>query len=102
MPARRNFDPLARCDRPHWLVVSDMHHASLECTPIPPGADLKGAMHDAIARLATEGWEAESHGRYGFRFVARTGARRLVNLTTVDPQTAPGAGHAFLAGAGEP
>lgn len=38
MPSRRKFDPLADTGRQHWLAISDMHGALVECTAIPAGA----------------------------------------------------------------
>jgi hypothetical protein len=100
--SRRDYDPLhPGADRPHWLVISDLHRNQIDCTSVPAGANLADVMAATIARLTGEGWQAESDGAHGFVFVRATnGARRLVNLTPVDPGASNGGGHGFLAGSG--
>jgi len=105
MPSRHDYNPLYPvAGRPHWLAISDLHRNLIDCTPVPAGANLAEVMATTIARLAAEGWRAESDGRHGFVFVqAVDGARRLVNLTSVDPQAGygDGSGHPAGLGAGE-
>jgi hypothetical protein len=98
--ARHRHDPLAATSRPHWLTVSDMHRTAIACEAVPTGADLQEALRVALAQCATEGWQAEGDGAYGFVFVTRGTERRLLNLTPLDPAEGFGAGHAFLAGRG--
>ncbi len=94
MPSRRNFDPLHLATTcPHWLAISDLHRNLIDCTPVPAGANLAEVMAATIARLAGEGWAAESDGRHGFLFINRSGTRRLVNLTQADPGAGRGVGH---------
>jgi hypothetical protein len=95
---RRRCDPLAETRRPHWLTVSDLHRKLISSAAIASGADLRAAMQTALALCATEGWQPENDGAYGFVFIARGSERRLVNLTPADPSNGVGAGHAFLAG----
>jgi hypothetical protein len=42
-------------------------------------------MATTIARLLSEGWEAEDAPEYGFVFLNRNGDRRLLILTERDP-----------------
>jgi hypothetical protein len=85
MPRRSRYDPLATSDRPRWLVAKDMHSAVLGCTMIPAGTDLHGLMAAAIRERQAEGWTAESDGSWGFAFIHRDGARRMVAIVQVDP-----------------
>ena len=95
---RRRCDPLADKVRPHWLIVADLERNMISCDALPAGTNLRRAMRSALDRLATEGWQAESDGAYGFTFIAHGQERRLVNLTPADPTSNRGAGYAFLAG----
>jgi hypothetical protein len=58
-----------------WQIV--------ECRRLEPTTDLRSAMTTTIARLLSEGWEAENVPEYGFVFLNRNGTRRL--LTERDP-----------------
>jgi len=57
---RSQFDHFAQTQQTHWLVIRDMFHAVIECTELPPGADLKAALLTLLDRLVREGWTIES------------------------------------------
>jgi hypothetical protein len=64
-----------------------MQWQRMECIRLPPGADLRSAMTAAIERLRGEAWEAEGAPEYGFVFLRRGTDRRLLMLTSRDPES---------------
>jgi hypothetical protein len=60
----------------------------IECRRLEPSTDLRKAMTATIARLLSEGYEAENTPDYGFVFLNRNGTRRLLILTERDPYDA--------------
>jgi len=98
MRSRQRFDPLATSSLPRWLVTTDIYRNRLSVTALVPGADLRAMLRVATERDVADGWLAESDASYGFLFIARDSERLLLSVTGVDPDVAPGAGHAHLTG----
>ena len=92
----RCCDPLSENHRPHWLVVSDIHRNLLSSTSLPGGSDLRATLREVLLTYASNGWQAEGNGAYGFVFLARGSERRMVNLTPMDPACLGGRGHGSL------
>jgi hypothetical protein len=84
---RRRDDrkPLSDRREPHWLTVSDMQGAILDCTALEPGTDLYAVLARTMDRLANEGWIIEDDGRFGSFFCHRDGVRRFVHIRPTDP-----------------
>jgi hypothetical protein len=75
----------ARAKTPRYCVTFDLQWQIVECRRLEPSADLRNTMTSTIARLLSEGWEAEDSPEYGFVFLNRSGARQLLILTERDP-----------------
>jgi hypothetical protein len=97
---RSNYDPLAACDRPRWLVTLSMCREPLSTREIAPGADLRAVMRDAQAAMLADDWQPECDGRHGFFFARRGDDRVEVGLQTIPPGS-PRYGRSIL-GAGVP
>ena len=89
---RHRCDPLSDTSRPHWLTICDLHRNLISCEALPSGMDLREALRAALTQCATEGWQSESDGAYGFVFIARGTGRRLINLTPADRSDCAGPG----------
>ena len=63
------------------MVLFDLQWQIIECRRLEPSTDLRSAMTTTIARLLSEGWEAENAPDYRFAFLSRNGTRRLLILT---------------------
>jgi hypothetical protein len=85
--SRYTFPVFNRTLQPRYIVLWDLQWQVLEVKRLEPSADLSGAMTAAIARLETDGWEAEATPEYGFVFVRRACERRLLMLTPRDPHS---------------
>jgi hypothetical protein len=83
--ARYHHNVYASAKTPRYLVLFDLQWQIVECQRLEPSADLRSAMTSTIARLLSEGWEVENAPEYGFAFLNRAGARRLLILTERDP-----------------
>lgn len=83
MRYRHNVYASGRTSR--YLVLFDLQWKVIECQRLEPGADLPKAMAAATRRLAREGWHPECEAKFGFAFLNRDGARRLLILTERDP-----------------
>jgi hypothetical protein len=82
--SRRN--PFSRSSTlQHYLVIWDLQWQILDCRSLPRGGSLCAALVDALDRLGLDGWQAEGGSEFGFTFVTRGGARRLVMITGRDP-----------------
>ena len=82
---RYSFPAFNTATTPRYVVVWDLQWQIIECRRVEPVSDLRAAMREAIERLAAEGWQAEGETDYGFVFIRREGARRLLMLTPRDP-----------------
>ena len=70
---------------PRYVVIWTIHWAVIECERLEPGCDLSEAMARTMARLADDGWQAESEAVFGFTFIRNTTERRLLALTERNP-----------------
>jgi hypothetical protein len=86
--ARYHHNVYAMSERPNYIVLFDLQWQIVECQRLEPSADLRGAMTSTIARLSSDGWEAENAPDYGFVFLNRKGTRRLLIVTERDPYDA--------------
>jgi hypothetical protein len=86
--ARYHHNVYAMTERPNYIVLLDLQWQIVECQRLEPSADLRGAMTSTIARLSSDGWEAENAPDYGFVFLNRKGTRRLLIVTERDPYDA--------------
>jgi hypothetical protein len=86
--ARYHHNVYAMSGRPNYIVLFDLQWQIVECQRLEPSADLRSAMTSTIARLSSDGWEAENAPDYGFVFLNRKGTRRLLILTERDPYDA--------------
>jgi hypothetical protein len=86
--ARYHHNVYANCRTARYIVLFDLQWQIIECQRLEPSADLRGAMTSTIARLSSQGWEAENVPEYGFVFLNRNGTRRLLILTERDPYDA--------------
>jgi hypothetical protein len=71
--------------RARFCVIFDLQWQVIESVKIEPRADLSAAMAAAIERLRLDGWQTEGSHEFGFVFLRRCGARRLLILTERDP-----------------
>ena len=53
--SRGRCDPLVDTCRPLWLMVSDLHRKLITCEALPAGAELREALHEALAQCAADG-----------------------------------------------
>jgi hypothetical protein len=83
--ARYHHDVYAKSTTPRYCVTFDLQWKIIECQRLEPAADLGSAMTAAIQRLTAAGWQPESQPNFGFVFLNRDGARRLLILTERDP-----------------
>jgi hypothetical protein len=83
--ARYHHNVFAKSKGPNYLVIFDLQWQIVECRRLEPTTDLRNAMTTTIARLLSEGWEAENAPDYGFAFLSRNSTRRLLILTERDP-----------------
>jgi hypothetical protein len=83
--ARYTFHAFDKASTPRYVVLWDLQWYVVDCQRLEPAADLSGAMEAEIARLASDGWQAEGTAAYGFVFIQRGGDRRLLMLTERDP-----------------
>jgi hypothetical protein len=86
--ARYNHNVYANCRTARYIVLFDLQWQIIECRRLELTADLRSAMTSTIARLLSEGYEAENAPAYGFVFLNRNGTRRLLILTERDPYDA--------------
>jgi len=86
--ARYHHNVYANCRTARYIVLFDLQWQIIECRHLEPITDLRGAMTTTITRLLSEGWEAENAPEYGFAFLNRDSARRLLILTERDPYDA--------------
>jgi hypothetical protein len=82
---RTRHDPYARSNQFAYVVLRDMQHQVIECQRLDSATDLRGAMEEAVKRLAADGWRAEGRADYGFVFIRREDERRLLSITERDP-----------------
>jgi hypothetical protein len=68
-----------------FCVVFDLQWRVVESVKLEPAADLSAAMAAAIERHTAKGWQTESSHEFGFVFLRRAGARRLLILTERNP-----------------
>ena len=83
--ARYHHNVYAMSEWPKYIVLFDLQWQIVECRRLEPSADLRKEMATTIARLLSEGWEADNTPDYGFVFLGRNGTRRLLILTERDP-----------------
>jgi hypothetical protein len=86
--ARYHHNVYANCRTARYIVLFDLQWQIVECQRLDSSTDLRSAMTTTIARLLSEGWEAENAPDYGFVFLNRNGTRRLLILTERDPYDA--------------
>jgi hypothetical protein len=86
--ARYHHNVYAKAKTPRYCVIFDLQWEIVECQRLEPSTDLRSAMTTTVDRLLSEGWEAENASDYGFVFLNRAGARRLLILTERDPYDA--------------
>jgi hypothetical protein len=82
---RYHHNVYANANTPRYVVLFDLQWQIIECQRLESSTDLRSAMTTTIARLLSEGWEAENAPEYGFVFLNRKGTRRLLILTERDP-----------------
>jgi hypothetical protein len=70
---------------PHYLVAWDLQWHVIDCRRFEPGSDLRADMAATLERLGAEGWQSEGGVEYGFVFIRRGDDRRLLMLTSRDP-----------------
>jgi hypothetical protein len=83
--ARYHHNVYAKTKTPCYCVIFDLQWQIVECRRLESPTDLRSAMTTTIARLLSEGYEAENAPDYGFVFLNRNGTRRLLILTERDP-----------------
>ena len=71
---------------PRYLVLWSLQWEIVECRHVEPGGALLDAMRAAIGRAGEDGWVAEGSPEFGFVFLRRGAARRLLMLTPRDPR----------------
>ena len=81
--ARRNV--FATSNAQHYVVIWNLQWQIIDCLRPQRGGDLHDALRDAIERLGSDGWTAESGAEFGFTFVTRNDERRLVMITARNP-----------------
>ena len=82
---RYRHNVYAKCRTTRYIVLFDLQWQIVECRRLEPTSDLRGSMTAAVQGLITEGWQPENTPEYGFVFLNRNGARRLLILTERDP-----------------
>jgi hypothetical protein len=82
---RYHHDVYAANTRPNYVVVFDSQRQIVDSQRLEPHTDLRKAMTNTIDRLTQEGWTFEGTPNFGFVFLNRNGARRLLILTERDP-----------------
>jgi hypothetical protein len=83
--ARYHHNVYASAKTPRYVVLFDLQWQMIESQRLEPSADLRSAINTVIDRLACDGWKPESAARFGFVFLSRNGARRLLILTERNP-----------------
>jgi len=68
-----------------FCVVFDLQWQVIESTKLEARTDLSAAMAAAIEKQASLGWQTQGSHEFGFVFLRRAGARRLLILTERDP-----------------
>jgi hypothetical protein len=82
---RAHHSVFAPARAPRYVVVWDLHWRVIDCRRLEPAVDPRTEFDRTIAVWARDGWLAQSPGAFGFTFLARSGERRLLAVTTRDP-----------------
>lgn len=74
--------------QPRYLVLWSLEWEVIECRRLECGTDFAAAMRRAIACAGVDDWMAEDAPDFGFVFLRRGAARRLLMLTRRNPSDA--------------
>lgn len=82
---RDDYQPLSDRTHPHWLTVSDMFGAVVDCESIAIGTDLPQYLARIMQQWLEQGWKIEDDGSRGNFFCSKSGVRRFVQIRPTDP-----------------
>ena len=83
--ARYRHSLYATSKTARFCVIFDLQWQVLESVRLEPATDLAAAMAAAIETQTLNGWQTEGSHEFGFVFLRRAGALRLLILTERDP-----------------
>jgi len=83
-------DSLNQVNEPRWLVIRDRYSRAIEYRPLEPRTNLRGVMEAERARMAAEGWCADTIPKNcSFCFCDLGNERVCIAVECYEPGNAP-------------